>query len=65
MAMGFNLSISRLGSVINGFVVPQIYNDDNHDKLGTALFVGLGVCIFSLVCAILLSKPILHLYIIS
>jgi len=62
MAMGFNLSISRLGSVINGFVVPQIYNDDNHDKLGIALFVGLGVCIFSLVCAILLSNQTLKCY---
>jgi hypothetical protein len=56
MAMGLNISVSRLGSVINGFVVPQIYNDSNHDKLGQALFVGLGVCIFSLVCAVFLSN---------
>jgi hypothetical protein len=62
MAMGLNISVSRLGSVINGFVVPQIYNDDNHDKLGQALFVGLGVCIFSLVCAVFLSNILFSIF---
>lgn len=56
MALGLNISFSRLGSVINGIVIPQIYNNKNMDKLGLALLVGFFVCLFSLVCAILLSK---------
>jgi MFS family permease len=54
MALGLNLSISRLGSVINGIVVPQIYNSDHLNRLGIALLVGFFVCVFSLVCAIFL-----------
>jgi len=60
MALGLNISFSRLGSVINGIVIPQIYNNKNMDKLGLALLVGFFVCLFSLVCAILLSKYILE-----
>lgn len=59
MALGLNISVSRLGSVINGFVVPQIYNDSHHDKLGLALLVGFGVCVFSLTCAILLGNSLI------
>lgn len=58
MALGLNISVSRLGSVINGFVVPQIYNNDHRDNLGLALLVGFFICVFSLVCAILLSTLI-------
>jgi len=54
MALGLNLSISRLGSVINGIVVPQIYNEHHLNQLGIALLVGFFVCVFSLVCAIFL-----------
>ena len=54
MALGLNLSISRLGSVINGIVIPEIYNDSHTSRLGIALLVGFFVCIFSLACAILL-----------
>ena len=54
MALGLNLSVSRLGSVINGLIVPQVYNDEHHDKLGVALLIGFFICLFSLVCAILL-----------
>jgi len=56
MALGLNISVSRLGSVINGIVIPQIYNNDNMDKLGLALLVGFFVCIFSLICALWLGK---------
>ena len=55
MALGLNLSISRLGSVINGIVIPRIYNDDHMDTLGFALLIGFFVCIFSLICAFLLT----------
>lgn len=56
MALGLNISFSRLGSVINGIVIPEIYNNNNTDKLGLALLVGLGVCIFSFMCAVFLCK---------
>lgn len=55
MALGLNITISRLGSVVNGIIVPQIYNESHKDRLGFALLVGFFVCIFSLVCAILLT----------
>lgn len=54
MALGLNISVSRLGSVINGFVVPVIYNEDHPNNLGLALLSGFIICIFSLVCAFLL-----------
>jgi hypothetical protein len=54
LALGLNITISRLGSVINGIVIPEIYNDSHTSRLGIALLVGFFVCIFSLVCAILL-----------
>jgi MFS family permease len=47
-ALGLNLSIARLGSVINGIIVPQIYDQSG---LGMALGVGFIICIFSLACA--------------
>jgi len=54
MALGLNISISRLGSVINGIVIPKIYDDQHMDRLGFALLVGFFVCVFSLICAIFL-----------
>jgi MFS family permease len=50
-AMGLNLSIARLGSVINGLVVPRVYTASN---LGTALMVGAIICGVSAVAAIFL-----------
>jgi len=44
-ALGLNLSVARLGSVINGVVVPSVYDQAG---LGTALMVGFGICLFSL-----------------
>ena len=55
MALGLNITISRLGSVVNGWVIPTIYNNNHMDKLGIALMVGFFVCVFSLVCAVLLT----------
>jgi nitrate/nitrite transporter NarK len=55
MALGLNLSISRLGSVVNGLVIPRIYNDQNMDRLGLALLVGFFVCVFSMICAVCLT----------
>lgn len=50
-ALGLNISVSRLGSVINGAVVPAAYN---YDGLGFALMTGFLVCIFSVITAFLL-----------
>ena len=55
MALGFNLSISRLGSTVNGIVLPEIYNKEHTNMLGFALLVGFFVCVFSLICAVCLS----------
>lgn len=50
-AMGLNLSIARLGSVINGLVVPPVYSSSD---LGTALMVGAIICGASAVAAVFL-----------
>merc|ERR1711988_509018 len=47
-ALGLNLSIARLGSVVNGIIVPQVYDQAG---LGTALGVGFIICLFSLLNA--------------
>ena len=44
-AFGLNLSISRLGSVINAAVVPAVYDSNG---LGAALLVGFSLACFSL-----------------
>ena len=48
-ALGINLSISRLGSVFNANITPTVC--ENYG-LGTALFVGFAICVFSLFNAI-------------
>jgi len=48
-ALGLNLSIARLGSVINGIIVPQVYGSSG---LGAALGVGFIICLFSLANAV-------------
>ena len=48
-ALGLNLSVARLGSVINAQIVPTVYN--NHG-LGYALSVGFMLCVFSLLNSI-------------
>lgn len=59
MALGMNISFSRLGSVINGLILPQVYNDDHPGNLGLAFLIGLGVCIFSFVCGVCLGKNLI------
>ena len=44
-ALGVNMSISRLGSVLNAAVVPSVYDQQG---LGPALLVGFMICIYSL-----------------
>lgn len=56
LALGLNISISRLGSVINGILIPRIYNEDHKDNLGNAFLLGFFICIFSFACAVFLGK---------
>ena len=51
-AFGINLSISRLGSVINDFVSPVLANSES---VSFALFFGCGVCLMSNVTAFVLA----------
>jgi MFS family permease len=44
-ALGINMSVSRLGSVANGMIVPSVYDDQG---LGPALMIGFLICVFSL-----------------
>lgn len=53
MALGMNVSISRLGSVLNDFLEPQLYDATGTVILG--LWIGFGLCVFSLVLGILLG----------
>mmetsp|Transcript_15578 Transcript_15578/g.10948 ORF Transcript_15578/g.10948 Transcript_15578/m.10948 type:complete len:128 (-) Transcript_15578:810-1193(-) len=48
-AFGLNLSISRLGSTLNGLIEPTYAAAHG---LGGAVFFGFGVCCFSLLSAI-------------
>lgn len=50
--MAINISVSRLGSVVNGWVVPPVYRST--DSFGDAFLVGVGVCVFSMINAIIL-----------
>jgi MFS family permease len=54
-AMGLSLSVSRLGSVLNGILLPRIcahqLNSEGEETIGLALFVGFFICLFSLLNA--------------
>lgn len=60
MVFGLQLSFSRVGSTVNMNVMQPLYSFiDQHVHgykcLGIALFVGAGMCVFSLLCAFLLA----------
>jgi len=61
MVFGLQLSFSRVGSTVNMNVMQPLYNYIDNGKmepyksLGIALFIGAGMCIFSLLCAFLLA----------
>lgn len=48
-ALGLNMSIGRLGSVVNAAILPALYDQYG---LGFALMVGFWICIFSLANAV-------------
>lgn len=51
-ALAVNISVSRLGSVINGWVVPPVYASTQ--SFGTAFLIGVFVCLFSYANAVFL-----------
>jgi hypothetical protein len=51
-AMGFSLSFSNLGSVINDLIEPELAEETGSVVLG--LWVGTAICVASLVCGLIL-----------
>jgi MFS family permease len=51
-AMGLTLGISQFGTVVNGWVTPQVFHDS--DSIGTALLVGFLICCVSLLAAFMI-----------
>jgi len=49
-AMGLNISVSRLGSVMNNGVLPALYDSTN--SLAVPFFVGAGICLISWFCTV-------------
>lgn len=48
-ALGLNLTVARMASVVGGIIIPILINHDN-DLIDSTVEVGFGLCIFSL-CA--------------
>ena len=48
-ALGLNLSVARLGSVINAAIIPSVYDSSG---LGMALAIGFFICCLSVLCAL-------------
>lgn len=53
LALGINISISRLGSVFNNYSMPPIANAFG---LGEALMFGFMLCVMSFICGIVLTR---------
>ena len=51
--MGITITISRLGSVLGGFIYPILYNQKNN--LFLPLFFGALMCVFSWVMGVSLN----------
>jgi len=52
MALGANVGVSRIGSVLNDFTEPQMYEATGSIDFG--LWVGFGICVGALICGIVL-----------
>ena len=52
-AMGITITLSRLGSVLGGFIYPILYNQKNN--LFLPLFFGALMCVFSWVMGVSLN----------
>lgn len=52
-ALGLNLTVSRLASVLGGIIIPLMISADG-DRVDTVMWFGTGLCVFSLIAGILL-----------
>lgn len=52
MAMGFNISFSRIGSTLNYNITPELYNVNEGYFLPLA--IGVLFCVFSFLCGLVL-----------
>jgi len=51
--MGLNITIARLASVVGGVLIPSLIISDG-GLINSTMYVGIGICLFSLVSGILL-----------
>lgn len=52
-ALGLNLTVARMASVVGGIIVPTLIRNDN-DLIDTTMIFGFGLCVFSLLAGIFL-----------
>jgi MFS family permease len=52
-ALGLNLTVARLASVVGGIIIPIMIVNDG-DRVNTVMWFGSGLCVFSLIAGILL-----------
>lgn len=52
-ALGLNLTVARLASVVGGILIPSLIAADD-DRVNSTMWLGTGICIFSLFAGILL-----------
>jgi MFS family permease len=52
-ALGLNLTVARLASVVGGIIIPLMIAADG-DRVDTVMWFGTGLCCFSLIAGILL-----------
>ncbi|XP_037958170.1 major facilitator superfamily domain-containing protein 1 isoform X2 [Teleopsis dalmanni] len=60
MVFGLQLSVARLGSTVNFWVMQPIYNYvhkfyQGHEAIGVVLLLAAGTCVLSLLCALILG----------
>lgn len=65
MVFGLQLSIARLGSTVNFWVMGPIYTYvqkfyQGHEAIGVVLLLATSTCILSFVCALILGKILIY-----
>jgi hypothetical protein len=51
LALGIAITIPELGNALNSYLTPIIF-ENNNNSLGLPLFLSVGICFISFVCAI-------------
>lgn len=52
-ALGLNLTVARLASVVGGIITPALIKSDD-GLIDSTMWVGMGLCVFSLIAGVLL-----------